>query len=186
MRALILVDIQNDFCPGGSLAVPEGDQVVPVANNLIEHFDLVVATQDFHPPGHSSFFENDGPWPPHCVQGTPGADFHPGLDPVEHVVPKGRLHEADSYSGFADDNGNETGLTEFLTSRGATDLVIMGLATDYCVKATVLDALKLGFKVTVVKEGCRGVNIQPHDSREAFKAMQDAGALLIETWTGVI
>jgi nicotinamidase/pyrazinamidase len=174
-RALILVDLQNDFCSGGSLAVPEGDDVIPFANQMMDQFDLVIATQDFHPPGHSSFAPQGGPWPPHCVQGTPGADFHPNLRQVHHVVTKGRLHEADSYSGFADDNGNPTGLHDFLQAHNVNHLTIMGLATDYCVKATVLDALRLGYQVTVLAEGCRGVN----PDTDALRQMQDAGAIVL-------
>lgn len=177
MHALILVDIQSDFCPGGSLAVAGGDQVVDVANRLAPNYDIVVATQDYHPPGHSSFTEQGGPWPSHCVQGTPGADFHPDLLPVSYVFPKGTLQEQDSYSGFADDGGNPTGLHDFLQEKGVTDLTILGLATDYCVKATVLDALKLGYRVVVIENGCRGVNINPNDSEEAFAEMARAGAV---------
>lgn len=161
------------------MAVPDGDCVVPVANTLMPEFDLVVATKDFHPPGHSSFIEQGGPWPPHCVQGTIGADLHPDLCPVGHVVSKGRLYEADSYSGFADDNGNDTGLDLFLKNRGVDELVVMGLATDYCVKATVLDAIELGYKVFVVKDGCRGVDVRPGDSVQALEDMVSAGATLI-------
>jgi len=188
MRALILVDIQNDFCPGGSLAVTGGDQVVPVANTLIPKFGLVVATQDAHPPGHSSFAAQGGPWPDHCVHNTYGQLFHPDLnvDDIDIIFPKGTLHDQDSYSGFADDGGNETGLHTFLTGfenvddleghQNVDELYILGLATDYCVKATVLDALKLGYKVVVVLDGCRGVDIKARDSQEAFAEMAAAGA----------
>jgi nicotinamidase/pyrazinamidase len=181
MRALILVDIQNDFCPGGSLAVAGGDEVVPVANRLIPLFGIVVATQDFHPEGHSSFIEEGGPWPPHCVQGTTGADFHPDLTPVENVFHKGAIHREDSYSGFADDGGNKTGLDQWLKGRYVNELYVMGLATDYCVKATVLDALKLGYRVVVVLDGCRGVDIKARDSQEAFSEMSMAGAAFIQS-----
>jgi nicotinamidase/pyrazinamidase len=181
MRALILVDLQNDFCPGGSLAVPDGDKVIPIANELIPKFDLVVTTRDFHPPGHSSFIEQGGPWPAHCVQGTPGSEFHPDLDPVETVFVKGTRMQADSYSGFTDDNGEATGLPEWLCEVGADELYIMGLATDYCVKATVMDARKRGYKVNVVIDGCRGVDIKARDSQEAFAEMAAAGAMLIQS-----
>lgn len=186
MRALLLVDIQNDFCPEGALAVPEGDAVVPVANGLIPHFDLVVATRDHHPPGHSSFAEQGGPWPDHCVQGTRGSEFHPELAPIAYVVTKGEHHEADSYSGFADDNGADTGLHGFLTERGVDQLVILGLATDYCVRATVLDALDRGYGVTVVTEGCRGVEVNPGDSAKALSEMSERGAVLVETAAEVL
>ena len=179
MRALLLVDIQNDFCPGGSLAVPDGDAVVSVANALIPRFDLVVATRDHHPAGHSSFAPQGGPWPDHCVQGTSGSEFHPDLAPVEHVVCKGELHEADSYSGFADDNGNDTGLHAFLRDRGVRELVILGLATDYCVRATVLDALARDYEVTVVTDGCRGVDVNAGDSDRALTEMAEKGAHLV-------
>jgi nicotinamidase/pyrazinamidase len=182
MRALLLVDIQNDFCPGGSLAVPSGDSVVPVANRLASLFQTRVATQDFHPPGHSSFSEQGGPWPEHCVPGSRGAEFHPGLT-VENtaVFTKGKVLSADSYSGFADDNGGETGLDAWLKGAGIEELFVMGLATDYCVKATVLHALTRGYKVQVVVDGCRGVNIRSGDSERALEEMAAAGAVLIHS-----
>lgn len=181
MRALLLVDIQNDFCPGGRLAVPDGDAVVPVANALIPAFSLVVATQDHHPAGHSSFVEQGGPWPAHCVQGTEGAALRADLAPVAHVVPKGTRLDADSYSGFADDNGAVTGLHALLQAQSVTDLVVVGLATDYCVQATVLHALERGYGVAVVRAGCRGVNLQPEDSAQAFARMAVAGAELLDS-----
>jgi len=179
MQALLLVDIQNDFCPGGALAVSEGDAVVQVANTLAPHFAVVALTQDHHPAGHSSFAEQGGPWPPHCIQGSTGAAFHPELQvPDELVVPKGERMAADSYSGFADDDGVETELHALFQARGIEHLTVLGLATDYCVKATVLHALERGYAVTVVTDGCRAVDLAPGDGAAALAAMQAAGAHL--------
>ncbi|MGB4440655.1 MAG: bifunctional nicotinamidase/pyrazinamidase [Coriobacteriia bacterium] len=198
MRALIVVDVQNDFCPGGALAVPEGDAVVSVANALMPRFSLVVATQDWHPAGHGSFASAHAGrapgdvidlggvqqvlWPDHCVQNTPGASFHSALDVagIDHVVRKGTDAGIDSYSAFFDNgHAKDTGLAAFLEQRCAEELVVLGLATDYCVKATVLDALGLGFGVTVVRDGCRAVEIAEGDAERAFKEMRSAGARVI-------
>jgi len=197
MQALLLVDIQKDFCPGGALAVPEGDQVVVVANRLASHFELVVATQDWHPAGHGSFAASHAGrqpgeiiglhgidqilWPVHCVQETPGAAFHPELaaEGITKVFCKGMDPRVDSYSGFFNnDQKSATGLGDYLQERHVDEVVICGLATDYCVKFTVLDALALGFAVTVVTDACRGVNLQPDDSAKALVAMVEAGARL--------
>jgi nicotinamidase/pyrazinamidase len=198
MRALVLVDIQNDFCPGGALAVRDGDAVVAVANMLIPRFSLVVATQDWHPAGHGSFASSHpgtAPgdvidlggvpqvlWPDHCVQGTAGASFHSALDVAgfDHVVRKGTDVGIDSYSAFYD-NGHlkDTGLAAFLEQRCAEELVIMGLATDYCVKFSVLDALGLGFGVTVISDGCRAVELAEGDGERAFAEMRSAGARVL-------
>lgn len=195
MQALILVDIQNDFLPGGALAVPAADQVVPVANRLLERFSFVVATQDWHPPDHGSFAsQHPGRqpgellqlhglpqilWPDHCVQGTWGAEFAPGLaiSRFAHVFRKGSDRDIDSYSGFFD-NGRlrSTGLGEFLHAHGIRELVFAGLATDYCVRFSVRDAIELGFRVCVIEDGCRGVNLQPGDVERALQEMQDVGA----------
>jgi nicotinamidase/pyrazinamidase len=197
MHALILVDIQNDFCPGGALAVPRGDEVVPIANGIITRVPLVLATQDLHPPDHGSFAANhpgEAPfstidlhglpqvlWPVHCVQGTPGANFHPGLETsrIARVFPKGTDKTVDSYSGFFD-NGrrNGTGLDDYLRSQGVTDVYVLGLATDYCVRATVLDAIQLGYTTTLIEDGCRAVNLQPGDGAKAIADMVRAGAKL--------
>lgn len=194
MKALILVDIQNDFVEGGALAVSDGSQVVPIANELMQHFDLVVATQDWHPVNHGSFasqypnisigdtFELSGlpqiAWPDHCVQDTAGADFVSALnrDGIHEVVQKGTDVDIDSYSGFFD-NGrrNTTGLAELLTVRDVKDVYVMGLATDYCVKFTALDAADLGFQVHLVLEGCRGVELQNGDVERAIEEMKNAG-----------
>ena len=197
MKTLLLVDIQNDFLPGGALAVPGGDAIVPVVNGTIPQYDLVVATQDWHPPDHGSFAANhpgrapfeqgalDGLpqtlWPVHCVQNTGGALFAPGLHTREiaRVFPKGMNARVDSYSGFYD-NGRRagTGLTEWLKAHRAVDLAICGLATDYCVKFTVLDALREGFHVTLLTDACRGVNLAPGDVERAIREMADAGAVI--------
>jgi len=192
MRALILVDVQNDFLPGGALGVPEGDAVVPVANRLMKAFPLVVATQDWHPADHGSFAANHPGrnvgelidlsglpqilWPTHCVQGTPGAELAPGLDRagIHHVVRKGTDPAIDSYSGFFD-NGHRkaTGLADYLLAKGVNEVFVMGLATDYCVKFTALDALRrLGFTTCLVADGSRGVNLKPGDVADAVAEME--------------
>jgi nicotinamidase/pyrazinamidase len=200
MEALVLVDIQNDFCPGGALAVPDGDAVVDVANALAPRFGLVVATRDYHPETHASFAVNhpgkqvyeqielDGLpqvlWPPHCVQGTPGSELHPRLDVarIERVFTKGTDERIDSYSGFFD-NGHRkaTGLGDYLKQAGVTQLVILGLATDYCVKWTALDARQLGFGVRVVLDGCRGVALDPADVPRALEEMRAAGVRIVRS-----
>lgn len=196
--ALVVVDVQNDFCPGGALAVAGGDAVVPVLNALMPAADLVVATQDWHPADHVSFADNhpghaigdrverDGIeqtlWPVHCVQETPGAALHPALDTarIDHVLRKGQDPAVDSYSGFFD-NGRPgqragTGLAAWLRARGATRLWIGGLATDYCVRYTVLDARSLDFETVLVTDACRGVDLEPGDVDAALAAMAEAGA----------
>ncbi len=198
MRALVLVDIQNDFCPGGALAVPRGDEVVPVANRLLVRFPLAVATQDFHPPDHGSFAVNHPGkalyevvplgglpqvlWPAHCVQGTRGAELHPDLDRarIAHVVPKGTDPAIDSYSGFFDNGKRKaTGLGDLLRGLGADELFVLGLATDYCVRATALDALGLGFGVTLVEDGCRAVDLAPGDGARAIAELRGAGVQVV-------
>lgn len=181
MNALILVDIQNDFCPGGSLAVREGDRIVPLVNELQKRFELVVATKDWHPPGHSSF---ETLWPPHCVQETTGAEFVSELDTsrIARTFLKGTDIEIDSYSGFFDnEHKRATGLGDYLKARGVTDVTIVGLATDYCVKFTALDAVMLGLNTTVIVDACRGVEVQEGDTRRAIEEMSAAGAHIIES-----
>jgi nicotinamidase/pyrazinamidase len=200
MRALILVDLQNDFCPGGALAVPNGEATIAVANALMDRFPLVVATQDSHPANHGSFAANHvgaAPysridlfglpqvlWPVHCVQDTPGAAFHRDLatSKISRVFPKGTDRTVDSYSGFFD-NGkrNRTGLGEYLRVQGVTQVFVLGLATDYCVRATVFDALDLGFAVTLIADGCRAVDLQPGDGEAAVAAMVAAGARVVQS-----
>lgn len=198
MKALILVDIQNDFLPGGALAVPRGDEVIPVANKVQRAFDLVVATQDWHPATHGSFAachpgripgelitlggQPQVLWPTHCVQRTHGAAFAATLDVtrVEKIFPKGTDPKIDSYSGFFD-NGHRkaTGLGDFLRDRGVTAVYVLGLATDYCVKATALDAKQLGFATYLVTDGCRGVELNTGDVERALVDMQGAGVELV-------
>lgn len=179
---LVVVDVQNDFCPGGALAVAGGGQVVPVLNRYIEKFKAahlpVVATRDWHPEKTSHFDTGGGVWPPHCVRGTRGADFHPDLAlPVDAVVvSKGMGDNEDSYSGFQGVDSRGVKLADLLRRRGAGRLFVGGLATDYCVKHTVLDGLKEGFKVVLLEDAIRGVDIQPGDSERAIGEMIRAGA----------
>lgn len=200
MHALILVDLQNDFCPGGALPVPEGDRVIPVVNRLVPRFDLVVATQDWHPPDHGSFAANHPGrkvgelidlnglpqilWPVHCVRNTPGAEFHPGLDRsrVVRVFQKGIDPGIDSYSGFFDNGRRKsTGLGDFLRERRVTDVFMCGLATDYCVKCTALDAAGLGFRAHLIEDACRGVELQPGDVARATAEMRAAGVVILHS-----
>lgn len=198
--ALLLVDIQNDFCQGGSLAVRDSDAVIRTANRMIARCQQqnipVIASQDWHPAEHLSFAVNSGTvigecgelnglpqvwWPVHCVQNTPGADFHPDLNKqaISHIIYKGENQATDSYSAFYDNDHREpTALLQLLAELKITHLAVLGIATDYCVKFTVLDALAEGFAVTVIIDGCRGVNLQPDDSLTAFAEMENAGARL--------
>ncbi len=180
--ALIIVDVQNDFCPGGSLAVADGDAVVPVLNGYAERFAAagrpVFATRDWHPARTTHFQPYGGVWPPHCMQETPGGAFHPdlGLPPGTRIVSKGMGAEEDAYSGFQARLSDGTGLAGALRNAGVRRVYVGGLATDYCVKATVLDALAQGFAATLLLDASRGVNLQPHDAELAIQAMVDAGA----------
>jgi nicotinamidase/pyrazinamidase len=200
MKVLIVVDVQNDFCPGGALAVRNGDHVVPVINDLQPRFDLVVATQDWHPANHKSFASNhatrqvgdlielDGLsqvlWPDHCVQSTPGAEFVDALSTrnIKRVFQKGTDPEVDSYSGFFD-NGHRhsTGLGDYLQEHDVTDVYVVGLATDYCVKFTALDAQALGFKTFVIEDACRGVELQEGDVRRALDDVRAAGVTVLSS-----
>ena len=190
-KALIVVDVQNDFLPGGSLAVANGDQVIPVVNLLIDShlFETIVFTQDWHPSDHNSFKSNskEGIWPNHCVQGTFGAEFadmlnSPLVTNNSFVVQKGTNPLVDSYSGFFEnDKKSQTGLDKFLKEKGVEELFVLGLATDYCVKFTVLDALMLGYEVTLVLDGCRAVNISPDDENKAIVEMLKAGAKVVSS-----
>jgi nicotinamidase/pyrazinamidase len=173
-EALLIVDFQNDFTPGGALGVDGGDEIAGRLNSLAAdaRFELVVATRDWHPPDHGSFREQGGTWPVHCVAGTPGAELHPGLDRsrVDVVVDKGQDVSTDGYSGF-----EATLLEELLRSRGVDHVTIGGIATDYCVKNTALDALRLGFGVTVDTEAVRGVEVSEGDSERALEEIRAAG-----------
>jgi nicotinamidase/pyrazinamidase len=179
--ALILVDMQNDFCPGGALAVAEGDQTITVVNRLMPHFDLVVSTQDWHPANHISFAARGGPWPPHCVQGTFGAELHPQLktDKISYYFRKATTPDKDAYSEFEGTDEQARPLNDVLHKLGVKRLYVAGLATDYCVKATVLDALKLGYDVYAITDGMRAVNVKPEDGAEALAEMKSRGAHLI-------
>ncbi len=198
MHALLLIDIQNDFLPGGALAVAGGNEIIPVVNALMPEFAIIVATQDWHPKDHGSFAANHHGgrvyktvdlhglpqmlWPTHCVQDSAGALFAPGLDTrrITKIFPKGTDARIDSYSGFFD-NGQrgDTGLADWLREQGITELTLCGLATDYCVKFTALDALECGFKVNVVLAACRGVDLQPGDCDRAVAEMREKGAVII-------
>jgi nicotinamidase/pyrazinamidase len=198
MKALIIVDVQNDFIPGGALAVKEGDQVVPIINQLQEKFDFIVATQDWHPADHGSFAANHSNknigefidlngvqqilWPVHCVQGTKGAEFHPGLNTGKWkaVFQKGTNPKVDSYSGYFDNNRlGDTGLNDYLRENGIEDVFVCGLATDYCVKFTVLDAISEGFRTTLIADATRAVNVQENDGMIAINEMSQEGAKVV-------
>ncbi|MBI3393172.1 MAG: nicotinamidase [Nitrospirae bacterium] len=175
--ALIVVDVQNDFCPGGALAVPDGGAVVPVIDLLLElPWKTVVATRDWHPANHVSFKEQGGPWPPHCVQTTRGADLHPGLrsEQITHIVSKAATANAEAYSGF-----EGTSLSKYLHTLGVRRVFVTGLATDYCVKATAIDAKNDGFEVYVVVDAVRGVEASPGDVERALEEMSSAGVAFI-------
>ena len=199
-RVLLIIDVQNDFCPGGSLAVEEGDAVVPVINAIMPLFHRVVATQDWHPPDHVSFASSHPGrkpldlvdaggieqvlWPDHCVQATQGAELHPRLETgrIELVLRKGLRRGLDSYSAFFEnDRRTDTGLRYYLKGLKARELVVCGLATDYCVRATAIDARRLGFRVTLVRDACRGVDSPRGSIAEAFAAFEKAGVRVVES-----
>ena len=179
--ALILVDVQNDFCPGGALAVSEGDQIVPIINRLMPKFSLVISTQDWHPANHISFKDQGGPWPPHCVQGSRGSELHSALEtgPIAHYFRKASSPEKDDYSEFAGKDDRGRTLDQVLKSKGVNKLYVVGLATDYCVLETVLDGLKLGYEVYPVTDAMRAVNVNPEDGENAFQKMAGSGAILV-------
>jgi len=198
VKALLMVDVQNDFCPGGALAVAHGDEVVAELNAWRRNFPLVVLTQDWHPASHGSFAINHPGkrpgdtielaglsqilWPAHCVQGSKGAEFHPRLEvgSDDPVFRKGTDPLIDSYSAFYDNaHRKSTGLADFFREKKVDEIHIGGLATDYCVLFTVLDALAEGFKVNVIEAACRGVNLRPQDSTNALDKMRKAGARLV-------
>jgi nicotinamidase/pyrazinamidase len=200
MRALILVDLQYDFCPGGALAVAHGDETIAVANRVMPKFTTIVATQDWHPRDHGSFAANHPGtepgqvidlhglsqvlWPVHCVQGSRGAELHDDLDraKITKVFQKGTDPAVDSYSGFFD-NGHRkaTGMGEWLQGHDVDEVVVLGLATDYCVKFTALDARGLGMKVSFVEDGSRAVNLQPGDDKRAIEEMRKAGVAIVQS-----
>jgi nicotinamidase/pyrazinamidase len=175
VRALIIVDVQSDFTPGGALAVPRGDEVLAPINALAASGDFakIFATRDWHPADHGSFADQGGPWPVHCVAGSDGAQLHPQLE-REHIaaiIDKGQDPAAPGYSGF-----EATPLAELLRGAGVAEVTVVGLATDYCVRATALDALRQGFAVTVPRAAVRGVDVQPGDSERALEELAAAGA----------
>jgi nicotinamidase/pyrazinamidase len=176
MEALIIVDVQNDFCPGGALAVPDGDAVVDRVNALAAESPFVVATRDWHPPDHRSFSEQGGPWPVHCVRGTPGAQLHPGIEAnrIDAIIDKGRTRDREGYSGFED-----TQLERLLREREVDAVHVVGLALDYCVKATALDAKRAGFGVVVHREATRAVEVEPGDGERAVHELREAGVTVI-------
>ena len=199
-RALVLVDLQYDFMPGGALAVAHGDATLPVARRMMTKFDTVVATQDWHPPDHGSFAANHPGkkpyemidlhglpqvlWPVHCVQGSHGAELHATLDAkrITKVFQKGTDPTVDSYSGFHD-NGHRkaTGLGDWLREQKIDQVYVLGLATDYCVKFTALDARKEGFDVFLIEDGCRAVELAPGDGDKAIAEMREAGVTIVES-----
>lgn len=199
MKALLIVDVQNDFCPGGALAVPNGNTIIPVINKLVEKFDVVIQTQDWHPPGHSSFassHQGKNPydtievdygaqvlWPDHCVQGSKGAEFHPDLNTkkTQVIIRKGFRKAIDSYSTFYEnDHETTTGLTGYLNERGITDLYTVGLATDFCVKWSVLAGIDEGFNMHVVEDAVEGIDLE--GSLElAWKEMKEKGAGVVRS-----
>jgi nicotinamidase/pyrazinamidase len=200
MKALLIVDVQNDFLPGGALQVPEGDEIIPVINNIQKKFRLIVVTRDWHPVNHGSFASNHRGrkpgdeirlhgqsqilWPDHCVQGSPGAEMSPLLNQalINNVIFKGSDPDIDSYSAFYD-NGHlkETGLHAYLKRNGITTLYVTGLAADYCVYYTVKDAILRGYETYLVTDATRGVNLHPEDTQKAFDDLKEKGARLISS-----
>ena len=199
MRALLIIDVQNDFCPGGALAVPDGDKIIPVINALIPNFDHVMLTQDWHPAGHNSFasshqgkdpyetiqmpYGDQVLWPDHCVQGTKGAEFHHKLNttPAEVIIRKGYRREIDSYSAFFEnDQETVTGLSGYLKNRNISELFVAGLATDFCVKWSVLDGIKEGFKIYLISDAVRGIDIDGSVDA-AWDEMKTAGVNVINS-----
>lgn len=200
MKTLLIVDVQNDFMPGGALAVPEADQIVPIINKLIPHFDLILATQDWHPQDHVSFATNHPGkkagdrievqgitqilWPAHCVRNTRGAELVPGLqkEKIASLFYKGTDKLIDSYSAFFDNaHRRSTGLYDYLASRSIDEIYVAGVATDYCVLYSVLDALELGLQVHVITDACRGINLYPGDVEAAFAKMVARGAKIVSS-----
>jgi len=177
---LIVVDIQRDFCPGGTLAVPQGDEIIDVVNRIIKKAEeagsVIVYTRDWHPENHLSFKAYGGIWPPHCVQWTPGAEFHPQLYLSEKgiILDKGTHPEFEAYSGF-----QGTGLHQIFKDRGVNRVFVVGLATDYCVKETVVDALRYRYETFVVADAVKGVNVNPDDSQKALQHIKDMGGKVI-------
>lgn len=200
MKALIIIDVQNDFCPEGQLAVSGGNEVVPIINQLMKKFDKVIATQDWHPADHTSFSSNNSGtvpmdmidlngimqvmWPDHCVQGTTGAEFHSDLNvnPIDLILRKGTNRNLDSYSAFLEnDQQTETGLTHYLKGLGIKDLYFAGLATDYCVYFSAMDAKDAGFNASVIIDACRGVDFPENNVNRTIEIMKVSGVRIIES-----
>lgn len=195
MKALIVVDVQNDFCQGGSLEVKETEEIIPKINKIIKKFReknfLIVGTQDWHPLNHKSFVINknekkskgiDQYWPVHCVQDTNGSKFHKELEKIDIVIKKGMDMEVDSYSAFFDNKKiKQTELDKVLKNNNINEIYVVGIATDYCVKYTVEDGLQLGYKVYTVIDACKGVNLQKNDSLDTLKYLENIGSKLIES-----
>jgi nicotinamidase/pyrazinamidase len=171
--ALLVIDFQNDFTPGGALAVDEGDLIGEPIKRLAPQFDVIAATRDWHPPDHASFETEGGPWPIHCVQGSPGAELHPAMEQVDvdFIVDVGREREDEGYSGF-----EKSDLADRLRERGVEKVAVCGLATDYCVRASAIDACREGFDVTLVSDAVRAVEVEPGDGERAIEDMKAAGA----------
>lgn len=176
MKGLLVVDVQNDFCPGGALAVPEGDKVVPVINRLMKEFPVVVASKDWHPHKTVHFKK----WPVHCVHNTRGAEFHPDLESerIQQVFLKGTGDKDDGYSAYEATNLN---LTEYLKGKGVDELYVVGLATDYCVRATALDSVRKGFRTYLVTDAIAAVDVNPGDGEKAIGEMKNAGVTLVKS-----
>jgi nicotinamidase/pyrazinamidase len=172
-KALLIIDFQNDFTPGGALAVEEGDEIAEPIRRLADEVDVIVATRDWHPPDHASFETRGGPWPIHCVQGTPGAELHASIQDLDiaAIVDVGREREDEGYSGFENSD-----LARILRDHDVDEVYVVGLATDYCVRASAIDACREGFDVTVVSDAIRGVEVKPGDSERALADMSEAGA----------
>ena len=182
--ALIVVDVQNDFCTGGALAVPDGEKVVPIINSMMDKFDTIIATQDWHPLHHCSFVDSIGSWPPHCIQNSFGSQLHDDLynAPIKMILRKGMNSNIDSYSAFMEnDKETETGLKSFLQGLGIHQIYVCGLATDYCVLYTVIDALKMGFDVYAVEDACKGVGIPEGSIANALSEMKHHGTHIISS-----
>jgi nicotinamidase/pyrazinamidase len=174
-RALLIIDFQNDFTSGGALAVPGGDEIAEPVKRLAGEFEHVLATRDWHPPDHASFETEGGPWPVHCVQGTHGAELHPAMSDiqVDAIVDVGVEREDEGYSGF-----EKSKLADLLHERGVDEVAVVGLATDYCVRASAIDACREGFETTVVTDAIRAVEVKPGDGERALEEMKQAGAKL--------
>ncbi len=175
-KALLIVDVQNDFCPGGTLAVKDGDKVVPIINNIMDKFDVIISTQDWHPVDTVHFEK----WPAHCVSNLDGADFHPDLniDKIDLKLYKGTENKDDGYSAFEATNES---LEEYIKQEEIKQIYVCGLATDYCVRASALDAIKLGIRTYVITDAIAAVNLKPDDGKKTLRELSRKGATLIES-----